>query len=53
MVESPNVSRRPKCYRPDPGRAINGVTEADVPKEGISVGPRAKREYVAQMRDRR
>lgn len=46
------VSRHAKCYRTDPGRAINGVTEAGVPQEGTSVGPRAKREYLVQLRDR-
>ena len=33
-------------------RAINGVTEAGVPQEGTRVGPQARQEYLAQMRNR-
>ena len=47
-----NVSRRAKCYRGKHRRAKSRVTEADVPREGIGVGPRATREYLECMRER-
>ena len=46
------VSRHGKCYRRKDRRAINSVTEAGVPQEGTRVGPQARQEYLAQMRDR-
>ena len=41
-----------KCYGRKHRRAINGVTQAGVPEEGTRVGPQARQEYLAQMRDR-
>ena len=46
------VSRHGKCYRRKGRRAVKGVTEAGVPQEGTRVGPQARHEYLAQMRDR-
>ena len=46
------VSRHGKCYRRKPRRAINSVTQAGVPEEGTRVGPQARHEYLAQLRDR-
>ena len=46
------VSRHGKCYRRKVRRAIKDVTQAGVPQEGTRVGPQARDEYLAQMRDR-
>jgi len=48
----PRVSRHGKCYRRKGRRAKTHVTEAGVPQEGTGVGPQARREYVARMRER-
>src|SRR3989338_4242905 len=47
-----SVSRHGKCYRRKGRRAKTHVTEAGVPQEGTGVGPQARREYVARMRER-
>ncbi len=46
------VSRHAKCYRAKGRRAKTPVTDIRVETGGTGVGPAARREYLARMRDR-